>query len=197
MLPIKLRLKILNKLAQAVPGAPASPASPASPSSPASPAAPTTPATSTTSITKAPSPPASSMMNLPIGWTNWAQQINKLVAKVDAALIAGTAKKYNFNDLYQNKFPSGVDTEFPPPDPTKEIIGFGRLIYQYMLNGGVPYRGPLNHDEMRRRVNILLSSPQLQKFQQVNVKGPLGNMGVDLTSMRNDLLSLYNSIPAR
>jgi len=189
MLPLKVRLKIFNKLAQAVPGAPASPTSPTSPTAPAEPA-------STTGAHKAPSQPATAMMNLATGWTNWAQQINKIVGKVDAAIIAGTSQKYNFNDLFQNRFPSGVDTEFPPPDPTKDIIGFARLIYQYMLNNGRPYSGALQHPEMRSRVNTLLSAPELQKFQQVNTKGPLKNLGIDLSSLRSDLLSLYNSIPA-
>lgn len=187
MLPLKVRLKILNKLAQAVPGAPPSPESPT---------APTEPTSTTAKPTKHPSQPATAMMNVATGWPNWVPQINGLVHKIDVAIIAGTDQKYNFNDLFQNRFPTGVDTEFPPPDPTKDIIGFGRLIYQQIMNNGTPFRESLKHEDMRRRVNLLLRAPQLQKFQQVNVKGPLGGAGVDLTSLRNDLLSLYNSIPA-
>lgn len=191
LLPLKLRLKILNKLAQTVPGAPASPASPASPTAPATPATPTS-----TAPTKSPSQPATAMINLSVGWTTWAQPINALIAKLDKVIIAGTKQKHNFNDLFQNRFPSGVETEFPPPDPTGDFIRFGKQIYQNIMNNGVPFQGPLQRNEMHARIGALLNSPYLQKFQQVNMKGPLATAGVDLSSMRSDLLSLYNSIPA-
>lgn len=195
-LPLKLRLKVFTKLAQAVPGAPGSPASPASPTSPTSPNAPTEP-TSTQAGTKNPSQPASSMMNLPVGWTNWAHQLDRVIAKVDRVIIAGTKSKYNFNDLFQNKFPSGADTEFAPPDPTGDVIRFARQIYQTVMNSGAPFREALKNDYMRNAIWGLLQSPYLQKFQQVNTKGPLAGVGGDLSTMRSDLLSLFNSIPAQ
>jgi hypothetical protein len=137
------------------------------------------------------------MMNLGVGWTNWAQPLDKIVAKLDRVLIAGTHNKYNFNDLFQNKFPSGSDTEFAPPSPTGDVIRFGRQIYQYVMNNGSPFRGALQHGDMRSRVGVLLNSPYLQKFQQVNTQGPLASVGADLSTMRSDLLSLFNSIPAQ
>lgn len=197
MLPLKLRLKIFNKLAQAVPGAPASPASPSAPGSPTSPNAPTTPTSTTQSPAKSPSQPASAMMNLAVGWTNWSQPLDRLIGKIDKVLIAGTKNKYNFNDLFQNRFPSGADTAFVPPDPTGDIIRFGRQIYQYVMNNGNSFTGPLRHPDMRNRIGALLNSPYLQKFQQVNIKGPLAGVGADLSTMRSDLLSLFNSIPTQ
>lgn len=191
MLPLKLRKRILNKLAQAVPGSPASPASPTSPTAPNAPTEPT----STTAVKKQPSPAASDMMNLATGWTNWTQGINSLVAKIDAVLIEGTKQKYNFSDLFQNKFPSGIDTNYPPPNPTKDIIAFGRLIFINIMNSGVPFTGPLRGDQMRGRIDLLLNAPELTKLQQINPSGPLGNAGVNLSNVRNDLLSLQNSIP--
>lgn len=191
MLPLKIRRRILNKLAQAVPG---SPASPPSPTSPTSPNAPTEPS-STMAIKKAPSGPASDMMNLSIGWGAWTQYINSLVGKLDKAIITGTEQKYNFNDLFQNKFPSGVDTNYAPPNPTKDLIAFGRLIFQNIMNNGVPFTGPLKNEDMRAKVDLLLGAPELTKLQQVNQAGPLRNVGVDLSTVRSDLLTLKNSIP--
>jgi hypothetical protein len=199
MLPLKLRLRLLSKLAQAVPGSPASPGSPTAPGDPASPTSPTSPtipSSTTSGPKKSPSQPATAMMNLTVGWTTWAQPINALIAKIDKVIIAGTKQKHSFNDLFQNKFPSGVETEFPPPDPTGDIIRFGKQIYQLVMNGGAPFRAPLQPADMRNRIDSLLKSPYLQKFQQVNMKGPLATAGVDLSSIRNDLLSLLNSIPA-
>lgn len=184
MLPLKLRLKIFNKLAQTVPGAPASPT------------APTTPKSTTATPKKSPSQPASAMINLGVGWPNWTQQIDALIAKLDKVIIAGTKQEYSFNDLFQNKFPSGVQTKFPPPDPTGDIIRFGEQIYELVMNKGAQFRTSLQPADMRNRIDALLKSPYLSKFQQVNMKGPLATAGVDLSSIRSDLLSLYNSIPA-
>lgn len=202
MLSPKLRRKLLMKWAQvpgapSAPGSPASPASPASPDSPASPASPTTPTTpdSTTGVKKQPSQPASSMMNVGIGWPNWVQQIDGLVHTIDAVIIGGTKQKYNFNDLFQNRFPSGVDTEFPPPDPTGDVIRFGRQIYQQVMNNGTPFTRALTGAEMRSRIGALLQSPYLLKFQQINPAGPLGSSGAQLSTLRNSLLGLYNSLP--
>jgi hypothetical protein len=194
MLPLKLRLKILNKLAQAVPGSPPSPASPASP---ASPSTTTSPTSTVAGPSKSPSAPASAMMNLGVGWPNFIPQIDKLVAKVDKVLIAGTKNKFNFNDLFQNKFPSGVETEFAPPDPTGDVIRFAKQIFQYIMNSGVPFQGALQHGDMRNRVGALVQSPYLQKFQQVNMQGPLAGVGADLSTLRSDLQNLYQSIPAQ
>lgn len=192
MLPLKLRLKMLNKLAQAVPGAPASPASP---SSPASPDAPTTPTSPTATPSKSPSPPASSMMNLGVGWPNFVPQLDKFISKVDKVIIAGTKNKFNFNELFQNKFPSGVETDFAPPDPTGDVIRFAKQIFGYVMNNGAPFRGALQHADMRNRIYALLNSPYLTKFQQVNMRGPLASVSADLSSMKSDLQNLYQSIP--
>jgi len=183
MLPLKLRLKILNKLAQEAPDSPASPTAPSSPTS------------TTAGPSKSPSPPGSSMMNLGVGWPNYIPQIDKLIAKIDKVIIAGTVNKHNFNDLFQNKFPSGVETEFPPPDPTGDVIRFGKQIYQYVMNNGVPFRSALQNEDMRNRISVLLNSPFLTKFQQVNIRGPLADVGADLSTLRNDIQTLLQSIP--
>lgn len=198
MLPIKLRLKLLNKFAQAVPGSPASPSSPSSPAAPgdpASPTAPNQPTSPTATPSKSPSAPASSMMNLGVGWPNFIPQIDKLIAKVDRVLIAGTKNKHNFNDLFQNKFPSGVETEFAPPDPTGDVIRFSKQIFGYIMNNGAPFRGPLQHADMRNRIAALLNSPFLTKFQQVNIRGPLAAVGADLSTLRSDIQNLLQAIP--
>lgn len=134
-------------------------------------------------------------MNLAVGWTNWAQPIDKIVAKIDKVIIAGTNQKFNFNDLFQNKFPSGVETEFPPPDPTADVIRFAKQIFGYVMNNGVPFRTALQHADMRNRIAALLNSPYLQKFQQVNIQGPLASVGADISSMKSDIQNLLQSIP--
>ncbi len=188
MVPQKLRLKILTRLAQTVPGAPASPASPSSPT------APTTP-DSTTLKSKPASQPASSMMNVSVGWPNWFRQIDTLVSTIDKVIIAGTKNKYNFNDLFQNKFPSGVDTEFPPPDPTGDVIKFGRQIWEQLMNKGDTFTTKLSAPDMRNRVWALLQSPYLQKFQQINPAGPLGSSRAQLSTLRAFLQAFFNSLP--
>lgn len=193
MLPLKIRKRILNKLAQATPGAPASPASPTSPTAPNAPTEPS----STTGAKKSPSQPATAMMNLATGWTNWAHPLDNFIAKLDKIIIAGTNQEHNFNDLFQNKFPSGVDTAYAPPNPTGDIIRFGRQIYQWVMNNGAPFRTALPNEDMRNRIQALLNSPYLSKFAQVNMAGPLRNVSGDLNTMRSDLLALFNSIPAQ
>ena len=202
MLSPKLRRKLLMKWAQvpgapSAPGGPASPASPASPSSPASPASPASPTdpASSTANKKSPSQPASSMLNVGIGWPNWVQYIDGLVKSIDKVIIAGTKQSFNFNDLFQQRFPSGVDSDYPPPDPTGDVIRFGRQIYQQLMNNGTPFTGPLQTGDMRARVYALLQSPYLQKFQQINPSGPLGSSGAQLSTLRAYILGFYNSLP--
>lgn len=179
MIPRQLRLKLLEKVAQ---------------TTTTTTTAPTTPAGN-----KGKSQPASSLMpTLANGWGQLVSGINSLVASVDSVILAGTNNKYNFENLFQNGFPMGVDTEYPPPNPTKDAIAFGRIIYNMLLNNGLqhPFNAPLQHNDMRNRINMVLQAPQLLKFQQVNVSGPLGQSNANLSSIRSILLAMLNSIPS-
>jgi len=178
MIPRQLRLKLLEKMAQTTTPASTTPPAPTG--------------------NKGKSPPASSLMpTLANGWGPLTSGINTLVASVDNVILAGTNNKHNFGSLFQTGFPAGVDSEFPPPNPTKDAIGFGRLIYNTLLNGGVqhPFNTPLNRNDMRIKINTILQNPQLLKFQQVNVSGPLGQSNANLSDIRANLLSMLNSIP--
>ena len=177
MIPRQVRLRMFQRWAQTTPGAPATPTTPQG--------------------NKGQSQPASSLMpTLSTGWGPLTGAINGLVKSVDSVIMAGTDNKHNFESLFQNGFPAGVDSEYPPPNPTKDAISFGRLIFTNILNNGVqhPFNTPLRNVDMRNRINILLQSPQLQKFQEVNVRGPLGQSGANLSQIRANLISMLSAV---
>lgn len=189
MFSLKQRLKFLRKLGQTAPsegqGSQSATGTPTTGTNTQQGAQPT--------ATKNKSQPASSMMDLS-AWGGWTRNIDGLVRMIDSAIIAGTKNKYNFFDLFTSRFPQGVASEFPPPDPTKDIISFAGKIYQQLMNSGHPL-GRLQHSDMRQRVSVLLNAPELQKFQQINPQGPLGLQGVSLDSVRDAVMNFLNSIP--
>lgn len=178
MIPRQVRLRMLKKMAQTTPTTPA--------------------AIQNQQGNKGKSQPASGFMpTLSAGWGPLTNQINSLVSSVDSIIMSGTNNKFNFESLFQNGFPVGIDSNYPPPDPTKDAIAFGRLIFNTILNGGIqhPFNTPLKHNDMRNKINMVLQAPELQKFQQINVRSPLGQSGVQLGTIRANLTSMLSSIP--
>jgi hypothetical protein len=137
MLPLKLRLKILNKLAQAVPGAPASPASPSSPASPASPTTTNAPASTTAAVI--PPPPAFTASGA-WGWLGNVYNsasvsiLDRLVGLLNMALHYSSEGKFNFQVLRNNGF--SVDPSGANSIDTKNLLILSKAVYQTYLNGG-------------------------------------------------------------
>lgn len=159
----------------------------------------TTPTTGITGATSAAAPPvqrsasASTLFpSLVRGWDpSRVVYVNRIVGQLDAAAGKGTMGKYNFQKLWDAKFPTGAESEFT--SPVKDLLVLFRKVFMQFLNGGVPFQKALNNGEVTQRVNVILSAPEIAKFEQVNPNGPLGQAGVSLAKIRQDLT---NMLPA-
>jgi hypothetical protein len=165
-------------------------------------AAGTTSTTSTTSTTgtqgaaSAAAPPvqrsasASTVFpSITVGWdSSRVVYVNKVVGQLDAATSKGTSNKYNFQKLWDAKFPAGAESEFT--SPVKDLLVLFRKVFMYFLNNGVPFQTQLNAGQVTQRVNVILSAPEIAKFEQVDPNGPLGQAGVSLATIRQTLTSM-------
>lgn len=124
-----------------------------------------------------------------IGWDpSRVVYVNKIVGQLDAAAGKGTNGKYNFQKLWDAKFPTGAESEFT--SPVKDLLVLFRKIFMLFLNNGVPFQKPLNSGEVTQKVNAILLAPEVAKLEQVNPNGPLGQAGVSLASIRQTLTSM-------
>lgn len=197
MIPQKFRLKILNKLAQTVPGSPASPASPASPTSPNSPTTPTQP--SSTANTPLPTPPPFNPISGPWAWlTNAynAPSVGELAAildKINGALYFASDGKYSLQKNQNNL--NGLDSSGGSPD-TKNLILMSQLLLRTFLNNGQPFKPTAV--QIDNWVIQNKNSQPLSQLAQLNISGPaaqylrLGSSFREFISKHLDLLAGFN-----
>jgi hypothetical protein len=179
----KERMKVLERIAQTVTGTPATTTSQTGAQTTAPPAQ-----LSASAATLFPS--------VAVGWdSSRVIYVNRIVATLDAAVGVGTNNKYNFQKLWSAKFPVGAESEFT--SPVKDLLVLLRKVFQQFLNNGVPFQKQLNTGEITQRVNVVLSAPEIAKLEQVNPAGPLGNAGVSLAKIRQDLISMLPANSAR
>jgi hypothetical protein len=191
MLPLKLRLKILNKIAQAVPGAPASPASPPSPT------APTTP-DSTTKATVA-SPPTFQASGA-WGWMNNVYNsysvttLDKLVSLLHTALHYASDGKHNFQTLKNNSF--NVDSSGEKSIDSKNLLNLSSLIYKTYLNAGNQPPAKITPEQITMWNNQVNQSQSFLNLSQLSPTGTLaqkipGNLKENIQNSLREL-SRYN-----
>lgn len=124
-----------------------------------------------------------------VGWdASRVPYINRIIARLDAAVGLGTQGQYTFNKLWYAGFPSGVESDFT--SPVKDVLFLLRRAFVNFLNSGINFQKPLNTGEIIQRINSLLNSPELSKLQQVNPASALGNTGISLLSIRQDLINM-------
>jgi len=196
MLPLKLRLKILNKLAQTVPGAPASPASPTSPTSPN---APTEPTSTTAAVI---SPPPSFQASGAWGWigasglynSNSVVLIDKLTNLLNQALHYASNGKFNWQIL-RNNF--NVDASAAGGKDAINLLNLSKLVHQTYLNGGNAFPQKVTGDQVVAWNTALSQSQPFLALSQLNPTGPLalkmGNPKEDILNILRDL-ARYNPL---
>jgi hypothetical protein len=127
--------------------------------------------------------------SITVGWdSSRVVYVNKVVGQLDAATGKGTSNKYNFQKLWDAKFPAGAESEFT--SPVKDLLVLFRKVFVYFLNNGIPFQTQLNSGQVTQRVNVILTSPEIAKFEQVDPNGPLGQAGVSLATIRQTLTSM-------
>jgi len=185
MIPLKLRMKILNKLAQTVPGAPASPASP---TAPASPNAPTTP--SSTQAATIPPPPAFQASGT-WGWmrnvynSNSAGLIDGLVDLLNKALHFASQGKFNWEKL-KNNF--NVDASAAGGEDAKNLLNLSKLVHKNYLNGGGAFPQKVTGNQVaawNTELQNVLNSIQLNPTGPVALK--MGNPEDSILNILRDL----------
>ncbi len=196
MIPLKLRIKMLSKLAQAVPG---SPASPASPTSPTSPNAPTTP--ESTQAATIPPPPAFQASGA-WGWMNNVYNsysvsiINSLVSLLNNALHYSSNGKYNWQTLKNAGF--NVDSSGGHSIDTKNLLNLSVLIYQSYLNGGNQPQQKVTGEQVAAWNNATTQNQSLLNLSQINPTGLVaqkvpGNIKENILNMLRQLAQ-YNPV---
>lgn len=194
MIPLKLRRKLLNKLAQAVPGAPASPTAPTSPTAPN---APTTPA-STTSATIPPPPDfqASSAW----GWMGEKYNaasvgfINSLVTLLNKALHYASQGKFNWQIL-RNNF--DVDASAAGGTDAKNILNLSKLVHDTYLNKGNAFPQKVTGTQIAAWNTAISQSQSFLNLSQLNPTGTIAQkMGNPKDAILNILrdLARYNPV---
>lgn len=196
MLPLKLRLKMLNKLAQAVPGAPGSPASPASP---ASPTATTTPTSTTAAVV--PPPPAFTASGA-WGWMGNVYNsasvgfLNALVGILNTALHYSSQGKHNWQTLRNNSF--NVDPSGEKSVDTKNMLNLSKLVYQSYLNGGNQFPAQVTGAQIATWNNAVLQAQPYLNLSQLNPTGAVqqkipGNLKDNIANILRQLAQ-YNPV---
>lgn len=196
MLPLKLRMKMLSKLAQAVPG---SPASPASPTSPTAPNAPTTPASTTAATIP---PPPSFQASGAWGWMGNVYNsysvtiINDLVDLLNEALHYSSNGKYNWQMLRNNGF--NVDSSGGHSIDTKNLLNLSTLIYNSYLNSGNQPQQKITGQQIVAWNNAVNQSQSFLNLSQINPTGPVaqkipGNIKDSILNMLRQLAQ-YNPV---
>jgi hypothetical protein len=200
MLPLKLRLKMLNKIAQAVPGAPASPASPASPS-----ALPAQPATTTPSSTTAATipPPPNFKASAAWGWLGGSGLYNPtsvgfldgLVSLLNTALHYASEGAFNWEKL-RNNFnvdPSGLHSV-----DAKNLFNLSKLVYQSYLNSGTQFPAKVTGTQIAAWNNAVMQAQSYLNLSQLNPTGVVaqkmpGNLKDNIASILRQLTQ-YNPV---
>jgi hypothetical protein len=144
-----------------------------------------------------PSQPASAFMaTLATGWSKApgaVSQIDVLIRELDAAILAATDKKFNFEKLYSSSF-QGIEGTFTPP--TSDILNFSKAVFAQFLNNKNPMQTPLAVNDMRQRASIVARA-DMSKFSQINPTSDLGKKGVSLAKVQALTAGILNSIPAQ
>lgn len=166
MIPLKLRMKMLNKLAQTVPGAPASPASPTSP------AAPTEPVSTTEAVIQP--PPSFTAASGPWAWLTNSYNaptvgyLSTILGLIHTVMHYTTEGKHNLS-RDQNGIGS-LDASGAPSSDGKNTILLAQLIYKTFLNNGQAFT-PTAAD-IHRWANMVENAPPLLNLSQLNPTGP-------------------------
>lgn len=191
MIPLKLRIKMLSKLAQAVPG---SPASPASPTSPTAPNAPTTP--ESTQAATIPPPPVFQASGA-WGWmgnvynSNSVGLIDSLADLLNKSLHYASNGKFNWEKL-RNNF--NVDASAAGGEDAKNLLNLSKLVHKSYLNSGNAFPQKVTGNQ------IAVWNAELQGVLnsiQLNPTGPVAQkMGNPKDSILNILrdLARYNPV---
>lgn len=199
MLPLKFRLKILNKLAQAVPGAPGAPASPASPASPTSPASTTNPTSTTAAVI--PPPPAFTASGA-WGWMGNVYNsasvgfINSLVSTLNTALHYASQGQHNWQTLKNNSF--NVDSSGEKSVDSKNLLNLSRLIYTSYLNGGNQFPQKVTGDQVATWNNAVMQAQSYLNLSQLSPTGAIaqkmpGNLKDNIANTLRQLAQ-YNPV---
>lgn len=191
MLPLKLRMKILSKLAQTVPGSPASPASPASPTAPTSPNAPTTP--SSTQAATIPPPPAFQASGA-WGWmgnvynSNSVGFIDSLVDLLNKALHYASSGKFNWQIL-RNNF--NVDASAAGSVDAKNLLNLSKLVHQTYLNGGNAFPQKVTGTQI---ATWNTSVSQSQAFLNLSQLNPTGLVAQKIGNPKDSILNILREL---
>ena len=187
MLPLKLRLKLLNKLAQAVPGAPASPASPSSPASPAS----TTSPTSTTDQATVQPPPSFNVASGAWAWITGVynpatiRYLTIIFSMLNNAMQYSTNGKFNLakdQNNVANLDPSGVGST-----DGKNIILLTQSFYKTFINSGNTFKPTAA--QINGWATTIGNSQPLLNLSQLSPTGPLAQQMKLSDSFRQTLLN--------
>lgn len=196
MLPLKLRLKYLAKLAQAVPGAPASPASPTSPT--AQPAT-TTPTSTTQAVI--PPPPAFTASGA-WGWMGNVYNsasvgfLNSLVSTLNTALHYASQGQHNWQTLRNNSF--NVDPSGEKSVDAKNLLNLSRLIYLSYLNGGNQFPQKVTGNQVATWNNAVMQAQSYLNLSQLSPTGAVaqkmpGNIKDNISNTLRQLAQ-YNPV---
>ena len=160
MSPAKVRLKILQKIAQTVPSDPTT--STATPN-----------ATTNAAVAPDPSPLASSLYpTIRVGWDSARVSIiESLVRTLSMAANIATNGKYNLQILRNQNF------QFDPSSLTdsdqKNLMVFFLKVYKTLLNAGQPFTQALTPDQVTAMIPYLLQSPELANLSTINPTGQI------------------------
>lgn len=194
MIPLKLRRRLLNKLAQAVPGAPASPTAPTSPTAPNAPTEPS----STTAATIP--PPPSFQASGAWGWMGNVYNsasvgfIDSLADLLNKALHYASQGKFNWQIL-RNNF--NVDASAAGGVDAKNLLNLSKLVYETFLNGGNAFPQKVTGAQIAAWNTAVSQSQSFLNLSQLNPTGPVAQkMGNPKDTILNILRELgrYNPV---
>lgn len=196
MLPLKLRIRMLSKIAQTVPGAPSAPSDPAAPGAPADPASPTAPATpESTTATQIP-PPPNFQASAAYGWmtnsynSNTVASIDKLASIINMALHYASNSKFNLLILRNQSFQ--VDPSAAPSIDAKNLLNLSVLLYKTYLNSGNQFpQKPTGNQihEWNSRIE------QSQAFLNLSQLSPTGTVAQKIPgNLKDNILNILREL---
>lgn len=168
MLPLKLRKRILNKLAQAVPGAPASPASPTSPTSPNAPTEPVS-----TTAQAIPPAPDFNVVSGPWAWVGGAYNsptvgfLTTIMSMVNTVLHYSTQGKYNLSKNQNNI--GSLDSSSTGTADGKNAVLLAQLLYKTFINNGQAIMPTAT--QINTWADSIVNSQPLMALSQLNPTG--------------------------
>jgi hypothetical protein len=156
----KVRLKILQKIAQTVPSDPTT-----------STATPNT--TTNAAVAPDPSPLASSLYpSIRVGWDSARVAIiESLVRSLSSAANIATNGQYNLQTLRNQNFQFDPSS-FTSPDQ-KNLLVFFLKVYKTLLNAGQAFTQALTADQVSQMIPYLLQSPELANLSTINPTGQI------------------------